>query len=80
MYMVAVLTSDGSGEEEEAAANKPTHNQCNYGSPCVTSGTPFTSTSAAGGQTLKLVKYKKNLKLFRNKGDWLCSSANHSLF
>ena len=67
MYMVAVLTSDGSGEEEEAAANKPTHNQCNYGSPCVTSGTPFTSTSAAGGQTLKLVKYQKKFEIIQKQ-------------
>jgi len=60
------LTPDGGGEEEEAA-NKPTHNQCNYGSPCVTSGTPFTSTSAGGGQTLKLVKYKKKSEIIQKQ-------------
>ena len=32
-------------------------------------------------KTLKLVKYpKKTLKSVRNKGDWFCSSANHSPF
>ena len=61
------LTPDGGGEEEEAAANKPTHNQCNYGSPCVTSGTPVTSTSAGGGQTLKLVKYQKKSEIIQKQ-------------